>query len=173
MSILLIGIDGAVGEALVRKLVQQGDEVRVLEGAADAVSWRELGAHIASGDMWDADLIERAGQDVRTIVVGPEHRENPEELTAAVVEGGRLVTADMRVVVYGTRVADEILTILRASSLDYIALHTGPARRRAVAPEAVAEALDAADDLAGSVRLELDLGEPASWTALKLGPPSP
>lgn len=171
MSILLIGTDGAVGEALVRRLVQQGDEVRVLEGAADSVSWGALGAYIASGDMWDADLIERAAQDVRTIILGPGHREDPEELTAAVVDGGRLVTAGMRVVVYAARVPEGILTILRESGLDYVALHTGGARRRAVPPEALAEALDAADDLAGSLRLELDLTEPASWAALRLDAP--
>lgn len=176
MSILLIGIDDAVGDPLVRRLVEQDDEVRVLARDGDSGGWAQEGTHIASGEIWDADLVERAAQSVRTIVVGPEHGEDAVELTTAVVEGGALAGAGMRIVVYGPQVTRPVLAVLRATSLEYIVLHTGPrrlmSRHASLAPEAVAEAIDAADDVAGKVRLELDLTQASSWTALKLTHPA-
>ena len=63
MSILLIGLSEELTEELVKRLIHEGDEVRVLEDSNDnAESWRRLGAHIAHGPIWDADLIERAAQ---------------------------------------------------------------------------------------------------------------
>ncbi len=69
------------------------------EPAADR--WRSLGAHVASGPQWDADLVERAAQNVRTIVVGDRHDRDPTELMEALVEGGCLASPDMRLVVVG------------------------------------------------------------------------
>ena len=174
MSILLVGLDEDLVPPLIRRLIDQGDEVRVLE-TGDRVGdrWRSLGAHVASGSLWDADLIERAAQNVRTIVVGDRHDREPTELMDALVEGGVLASPDMRVVVVGD-VAPQALASLRASKLEYVIL--GSMRRRGllgrrarVPPERLAEAVDAADDLAGGPRLELNLGDASAWRELKLG----
>ncbi len=176
MAVLLIGIGEELGSILVRRLVEQDDEVRVLEERSDlAARWRALGAHVASGPEWDADLIERAAQNVRTIVVGPEHRRTPATLMDAVITGGGHAAPGMRLVVFGPEVDARAADVLRASVLDYIVLKV-PARRALgrkskVTVDALAEAIDAADDLAGSPRLELDLSEPRAWAELQLGPP--
>jgi len=177
LSILLIGLDEEVMPTLIGRLTAQGDEVRVLE-ADDAASdrWRSLGAHIASGPQWDADLIERAAQNVRTIVVGEHHDRDPGELMDALVEGGGFASSAMRLVVVG-ELKPRASSTLRNSKLEYVIL--GPiegrglfGRRPKLTPEKLAEAVDAADDLAGSPRLELDLGDEGAWRELKLDPPS-
>ena len=173
MSILLVGLAEDLMPPLIRRLTEQGDEVRVLE--ADAIAsdrWRSLGAHVASGPQWDADLIERAAQNVRTIAVGDRHDRDPTELMEALVEGGELASRDMRLVVVGD-VLPRALSVLRDSKLAYVILGP-PARRRllgrrpSLPPERLAEAVDAADDLAGEPRLELDLGDERAWRELKL-----
>ena len=173
MSILLIGLDQELMPGLIRRLIEQGDEVRVLD-AAERLSdrWRSLGAHVASGPQWDADLIERAAQNVRTIVVGDQHDREPAELMEALVEGGVLASPDMRLVVVGD-VAPKALASLRDSKLEYVIL--GSVERRGllgrkvrVPPERLAEVVDAADDLAGDPRLELDLGDESAWRKLNL-----
>ncbi|MGH2774693.1 MAG: hypothetical protein ACRDJT_04570 [Actinomycetota bacterium] len=177
MSILLIGLDEDVMPALIGRLTAQGDEVRVLE-ADEAASdrWRSLGAHIASGPQWDADLIERAAQNVRTIVVGEHHDRDPVEVMEALVEGGGFASPEMRLVVVGEP-QPRALDALRESKLDYVVLGSVVRRAllgksRALSPERLAEAVDAADDLAGSPRLVLDLRYEHAWRELKLGPPS-
>jgi len=177
LSILLIGLDEDVMPALIGRLTAQGDEIRVLE-ADEAASdrWRSLGAHIASGPQWDADLIERAAQNVRTIVIGEHHDRDPVELMDALVEGGGLASREMRLVVVGPA-QPRALSALRESKLEYVIL--GSVERRGVfgrkpklTPEQLAEAVDAADDLVGSPRLELDMGHEQAWRELKLDPPA-
>lgn len=174
MSILLIGLSEELTEALVGRLINEGDEVRVLEDSDDhAESWRMLGAHIAQGNIWDADLIERAAQNVRTIVVGDHHTHDPTELMDEVVTGGGFATKDMRIVLVGQDLEGPALRRLRESPLAYVALGVATrrslfGRRRAPAPATLAEAIDAADDLAGEPRLELDLGDEQAWAELKL-----
>ena len=176
MSILLIGLDKDVMPALISRLTAQGDEVRVLEadeGASDR--WRSLGAHIATGPQWDADLIERAAQNVRTIVVGEHHDRDPVELMDALVEGGGFASGEMRLVVVG-ELPPRALSALRGSKLEYVILGSTMrrgllGRKPTVIPEQLAEAVDAADDLAGSPRLELNLSHERSWRELKLDPP--
>ncbi len=47
MSILLLSIHGEVGEALVKRLVDEADEVGVIEDDARAASlWKGLGAFV-------------------------------------------------------------------------------------------------------------------------------
>ena len=177
MSILLIGLDEDVMPALIGRLTAQGDEVRVLEVAeATSERWRSLGAHIASGPQWDADLIERAAQNVRTIVVGENHDRDPVELMDALVEGGGFASREMRLVVVG-ELQPRPLSALRESKLEYVILGSVVrrgllGRRPKLAPEQLAEAVDAADDLAGHPRLELHLGDDRAWRELKLEPPS-
>ncbi|MGH2749957.1 MAG: hypothetical protein ACRDK3_03665 [Actinomycetota bacterium] len=173
MSILLIGLDEDLMPVLIRRLMNEGDEVRVLDADAEATDcWRALGAHIASGPLWDADLIERAAQNVRTIVVGERHTQEPAELMEALVEGGGFASRAMRLVFVGDPGSQE-LDVLRASKLDYVVL--GSVRRRrllargsALTLERLAEAIDAADDLAGHPRLELDLSDELAWRELRL-----
>ncbi len=174
MSILLIGLHEELTGALVARLVGEGDEVRVLEDSTESgESWRILGAHIAQGPMWDADLIERAAQNVRTIVVGEHHDHDPVELMDAVVTGGGFASKEMRIVLVGDDLEAPAIGRLRESPLAYVALGAGTrrsllGRRRLPAPDILAEVIDAADDLAGEVRLELDLGDEQSWSELKL-----
>jgi hypothetical protein len=173
VSILLVGLDEDLMPALIRRLTEQGDEVRALE-YDDAASdrWRSLGAHVASGPQWDADLIERAAQNVRTIAVGARHDRDPAELMDALVEGGALASPGMRLVVVG-RLQPQALAALRGSTLEYVILEGVErrgllGRRTRLSPEKLAEAVDAADDLAGKPRLELDLTDERAWAELKL-----
>ena len=171
MAVLLIGIDEELGTALVRRLRDQDDEVRVLEESrAASEHWRALGAHVASGPEWDADLIERAAQNVRTIVVGPAHRRAPSTLIDAVITGGGYAAPGMRLVVFGPEIDERVREALRSSVLDYVILKTSGrgilGRRSKVAPDVLAEAIDAADDVAGSPRLELDLSDPRALEEL-------
>jgi hypothetical protein len=178
VSILLIGLSEELTEELVKRLVNEGDEVRVLEDSDDnAESWRMLGAHIAHGPRWDADLIERAAQNVRTIVVGEHHIHDPTELMDEVVTGGGFASKDMRIVLVGDDLEVPGLRRLRESSLAYVAMGVATkrsllGRRRVPEPATLAEAIDAADDLAGEPRLELDLGDEQAWSELKLTAPN-
>ena len=176
MAVLLIGVGESLGEILINRLLSQGDEVRVLEEKpSTAARWKSLGAHVASGPEWDADLVERAAQNVRTIVVGPAHHRTPSTLMDAVITGGGYATPGMRIVVFGHELVDSVAEALRASVLDYVVLKA-PARgllgrRSKVSAEALAEAIDAADDLAGNPRLELDLSDASAWDELQVGRP--
>jgi hypothetical protein len=173
MSILLVALDEDLMPALIHRLTGQGDEVRVIEAEQSASDrWRSLGAHVASGPQWDADLVERAAQNVRTIVVGDRHDRDHTELMEALVEGGGLASSDMRLVVVGD-VLPPALSALRGSKLEYVILGSVVrrgllGRKLRVPPERLAEAVDAADDLAGHPRLELDLGDASAWRELKL-----
>jgi hypothetical protein len=57
-----------------------------------------------------------------------------------------------------------------ASGLSYVLLEYGARRRRRYVLSAtdIAVAVDAADDLEGKVRLDLDLIEASSWEALRI-----
>jgi len=168
VSILLIRANGRIGETLARRLVAQGDEVRVIEPAQELVeAWQELGVKVAPGRDDDTDLMERAALNVRTVVViedeaGPLREVIEHVLTGIGAAGvGRLIVC--------ARNPDEmVMKAVRSSGLDYVALSVGGGllSRRRVSIEDVAAAIDAADDLAGSPRLELDLTETASWAAL-------
>lgn len=165
MSVLLIGAEGDVGESVVTRLVEQGDEVRVIEpdpGAAGG--WRSLGAYVAAGSPDDADLVERAAQDVRTIVVLSDV-----ELDA-VIRGARAARVGRLVVCTASGERHD----LDASDVEYVVLIVPKARfgrRTAVSPAALAEAIDAADDLAGRPRMLVDLGDASGWARLGLDAP--
>jgi hypothetical protein len=69
------------------------------------------------------------------------------------------------------------LSTLRESKLEYILLGSVVRRgllgrrRASLTPEQLAAAVDAADDLSGGPRLELNLDDERAWRALKLPPP--
>ena len=173
MSVLLMGLDDDFGPVLVRKLVGEGDTVGVIDTNEDrAMRWRQLGAHVAKGSPEDADLIERAAQHARSIVVVEPTEIDPTAVVAAVVQGARLVPGEAPRIVYVGENASAH-GILTSSGLDHVILRRG--RRRGLSlrsskPSAaeLAEAVNAADDLAGAPALVLDLATPRAWAALGL-----
>ena len=175
MAVLLVGPHQDVAGRLIQRLIGQGDDARVIEpdGAA-AEGWRSLGAHVAVAAEWDADLIERAATGARTIVLF-EGEMLSEELIEETLQGAGFAGADRIVMVTGS-LSEQARSLLEGSSLSYVVLQTGIRRlglikrRPAVEPSRVAEAVDAADDLAGDPRLILDLGDVEAWRALRLEP---
>ena len=168
MSILLVNGTSALGEAIARRLLSQDDEVRVIAEEADSSVLREMGVHLARGEWWDADLVERAAQNVRTIVY-LDPQTGPLD---GVLDGARAAGVE-RLVLCGV-IPREVRELMRSLPYDHVMLETGRKRGflRSVLPAgAVAEAVDAADDLAGNPRLELDLTKDESWTELKLEAP--
>ena len=138
-----------------------------------------MGAHVARGEAQDVDFIERAAQNVRTIVVLQEAGAELSELVAAAAHGGRLASAEMRLVVCLGNEEPTVQEIVQRSGLDYVLLRIGTSaarfmpfvgRKRGRVP-ALVEAIDAADDLAGNPRLDLDLTTTEGWRALGLDPP--
>lgn len=160
MSVVVIGGDAELTEAVVERLIAQDDTVGVITETARP-RLKELGGHIALGPLDDADLIERAGQHARTLVVlDPE-----EPVVRAAVDAGRMLGGDdVRIVVCGRRVGRDVAAIVAASGLQYVLLRTG----RRTAPQRIAEAIDAADDRAGELALDLDLNDERAWAALGL-----
>lgn len=173
MAVLLVGPPPGLGVALIERLLGQGDEVRVLErDAATVERWKAAGAHVATGTEWDADLIARAATDARTIVMFAEGS-GEEALLSEVLAGARLSAVE-RLVLVGPRLAPETLARVGSSGLDHVVLLTarrGVLPRRPPGNERVAEAIDAADDMAGRPRLVLDLTREPGWRALRLDPP--
>lgn len=155
MSVLLVRPPGQLGPAVIDRLLSQGDVVRVIEGDASAAArWKRLGAFVARGSEGDSDLVERAAQDVRTVVVFEDAQASIE----AILEGAELAGVG-RLVLCTPKPSEPALGLVRTSRLDYVVLRTarpGP-WRRAQQPGSTAEAIDAADDLGGHPRLEVDL----------------
>ncbi len=163
----MLGASGELGAAVVNRLLEAGDEVGVVEPSPErSETWRRAGAHVARGSARDADLIERASQNARTLVV----LDVDQEILRAAVEGARLAGVE-RIVVTGTRTLPESTALLRSSGLDYVVLETGRRLLGAAAPANVARAVDAADDLPGRPRLELLLRTAEAWRELRLDPP--
>ena len=175
MAVLLVGPREEVAGALIERLVEQGDDARVIERDGTAAEgWRSLGAHVAVASDWDADLIERAATGARTIVLF-EGEDRSEELVEEVLRGAGFAGAD-RIVMVTTSLTEPTRSLLVKSSLTYVVLQTGfrkrglISRRPTLEPSRIAEAIDAADDLSGDPRLILDLGEAEAWHALRLAP---
>ena len=174
MSVLIIG-DELIVRATIERLVAEGDEVRVVESDPRAgEEWRALGAHVAKGAALDADLIERSAQNCRSIVLVDDGRIGAESVEE-VFEGAALAGVERTIVC--TLLGAGIENALRGRSGKYVLLMAGGKRgllRKAgwvVPSKDLARAIDAADDLGGEVRLELDLSEQAAWRALGLDPP--
>ena len=175
MAVLLVGPREDVAEALIERLIEQGDDARVIErdGAA-AQGWRSLGAHVAVATDWDADLIERAATGARTIVLF-ESEGRSDELVEETLRGAGFAGAD-RIVLVTSSLGGSTRSLLEKSSLSFVVLQTGVRRRGLInrratlEPSRMAEAIDAADDLAGDPRLILDLGVAEAWQTLNLPP---
>ena len=149
---------GEVEPAVARRLLQQGDEVRVVVvDAAEKPAWVAMGTHVAIGDPTDDDLIERAGQSARTLVLFDAHASDPATVTAATKAAA---AADIeRLILCAPDLSAEVLALVEGSQASYVALTYG--RRlsfRGRAPvDVTAEAVDAADDMSGHPRLSVDL----------------
>lgn len=178
MSVLLIGTPRR-GAPLIERLVRQGDQVRVIEDDPSlARAWSGLGAHVAKGRGADADLVERAASGVRTVVVVQRIGEHLHEVLEAVVAAARLAAQRPRVVVCAADLDAANAELVARSGLEHVILRTGATRRRLlprsverIDVDKIAEAIDAADDLGGDVRLDLDLTSAPGWRMLGLEPP--
>ena len=158
MAILVLTGGTELDAYVVERLIAQGDEVRVVEATgARREEWRALGAFLAVGETDDADLIERAAQNVRTVVL-LDARLSAEVLDT-VLEAAPKAGVD-RVVVCASVIEDHVRVAVAASEMSHVLIQAGRPgllRRRASSPELVAEAVDAADDLSGAPRMDLDL----------------
>lgn len=158
MSVLLLGIGPELAPVLIRRLLEEGDQVRaILPAGSDPAPFS--GAHVATGDPGDDDLVERAAQGARSVVLG---RGVDVPLEAA-ARGGvdRVILLD----------GDVASAPDGMSCVALVTSRRGFGRRRGPAPAAVAEAVNAADDLAGEPRLVADLTTDDGWRALGLDPP--
>lgn len=160
MSVLLIDPPAGVGEPTVRHLVGEGDEVRVLVRAKDqAATWKAVGAYVAAGDLSDEDLVERACQNVRTIVVF-------EQPAPPLLAGARAAGVGRVISVTGSAIGP-------IEDLEHVGLVVGRGRwwaRSGCSDEDVALAISAADDVAIVPHGPVDLTEPRGWVSLKLEP---
>ena len=165
MSVLIVALEPELARTLTRRLVGQGDEVRVIAQDHEAEAQRNLGAHVARGAHLDADLVERAAQNVRSIVVGPVEAEVMSEILA----GARLAHVE-RIIVGTPRPLGRALDLLRDAPIQYVVLDYRKkrafSRRSWHSDELVALLIDAADDLAGEPRLELDLDASSTFETL-------
>ena len=174
MSVLLLGLSEDLASVLAERLLGQQDEVRTVVATTDAAErWKRRSVHAAVGPFDDADLVERAALNVRTAVVG-EHLEPPTTETTVALADGLGAAGVERVVVVGAKVDEWLVHDLKEGRAQYVILRL-PRRSRLGRPRlpvgSVAEAIDAADDLAGEVRLDLDLADPHAWATL--GVPAP
>ena len=159
MSLVLVGPNGSLGDAVFNRLSGQGDGIRVIvaDDAAGA-EWKRRGAFVAVAEEWDADLIERASYEARTIIVFPQPDREEVELLEEVVTGAGVTSVDRVIVIrseasvpqplVGARVGHVVLGVGKRSVLR---------RSKPVADDLVARAVDAADDLDGKPLLAIDL----------------
>ena len=170
MSVLMVAPDDVNGPAVVNLLVSEGDDVgAIVPDATMGERWKAMGAYVAVGSPDDADLIERAAQHARTIVLF-----NPvESIVRAAIQGARLASSSPARIVLCGQGGETSIGTLEGSGLEYVVLQI-PVKRRGLRrspppePERVAEAVNAADDLAGELRLVLDLTRDEAWNALGL-----
>jgi hypothetical protein len=154
VSILILVGEPGLDEAIVARLLAHGDEVRVLSDG-ERSTWIELGAFVAQGGADDPDLIERAAQNARTLVA------TGEKVSAALLDSALPAAAAAgidRFVACARRIEADVVAVVERSGLGYVLLSTGQGfLRRTADPDLVAEAVSAADDLAGTPRLRIDL----------------
>lgn len=170
-----MGLEDEVTEVLAMRLIAQDDEVRLVLGDASGRDrWQGLGIHVAVGDVTDDDFMWRACTNVRTIVAGDAPPLEDPTVRAALAPIVAKTDAD-RLVVVGPPDDDELARSAPSSGLSHVVLRFRKrsllGRTRPPEPDQLAAAIDAADDLAGEPRLDLDLSQAASWAELRLAPP--
>ena len=170
MSLVLVGPSGSLGEAVFDRLIDQGDAIRIIVAAeSEGAEWKRRGAFIAVANEWDADLIERASYEARTIVVFPQPDRDETELLEEVVTGAGVTSVDRVIVIRSEASVPEPLIGAR---VDHIVLATGKRslfrRSKPVEDDLIARAVDAADDLDGKPRVVIDLMTQRGRSALNL-----
>lgn len=128
-----------------------------------------MGAHPATGDHSDADLVERAAQNCRSIVLLGARATEPETV-AAVAEGGIAAGTDRLILCRGSY-RERLPDVAAAWPRSYVVLEQVAGRWPRVqkaSAEKVAEAVDAADDIAGEPRFSVNLNDPADLAKLRL-----
>jgi CheY-like chemotaxis protein len=161
VSVLVVEPDDTNGSAVVRLLISEGDDVGVIVADPGArEKWKAMGAHVAVGLADDPDLIERAAQHARSIVLF----DAPQDVVDAVIEGARMASSSPARILYCATAERHVRSGLEESKLEFVIIaipweSVGLRRRKrqTVEPRAVAEAVSAADDLAEERRLVLDL----------------
>ena len=176
MSILLVGLPETFAVMLARRLLAEQDEVRLLlPEDADPEPWKKLGVFVASGDPTDADLVERAATNVRTLVLGEGVAELSEEGLGGLIGGARQAGVG-RFVVCQRQPSSGLVEMFKAAGVEFVVMATakkplvGKGKTR-IPISKLSEAIDAADDIAGRIQAELDLTIPKAWKVLKLDPP--
>jgi len=176
MSLLLVGMPQTLAATLVRRLVAEQDEVRLLlSDGSDPEPWKRLGAYVATGDHGDADLIERAAADARTLVLGEEVAALTAEERDAILTGARRAAVG-RIVVCQSQPREELVGALRGAGFEFVVLATAKKSllgkpRTKIPISKLSEAIDAADDIAEPLQAELNLTIPKAWKVLKVPPP--
>lgn len=174
VAVMLIRANGAIGEALVKRLVAQGDQVRVIELFPEVVeAWQEEGAYVVRGDPGDPTLVAEAAHGARTIVVLDDEAGDVQDIIDSVLEGAAQAQVS-RIVLFGWNPAPAAIDAITSSGRDHIVLIAGRKKLlgKNLSTQVIAEAIDAADDLAGEPRLVLDLRERPSWAALRVAMPT-
>ncbi|MFP5351994.1 MAG: NAD(P)H-binding protein [Actinomycetota bacterium] len=160
MSVLMVVGRGEAEPAVARRLLGQGDEVRVVvTDASEKPAWVSLGVHVAVGDPTDDDLIERAGQSARTLVLFDGHANDPATVGAATKAAS--AAGIERLILCAPDVSSEIRRQVEETQKSYVLLSYG--RRLSLkgraSVEVISEAVDAADDMSGDPRVAVDLRE--------------
>ena len=141
----------------------------IVGGDAASVGWKERGAFVAVAMEWDADLIERASYEARTIVVFPQPDRDETELLEEIVTGAGVTSVDRVIVI---RSEAGIPPPLVSARVDHVVLATGKRsllrRAKPVEDDLIARAVDAADDLDGKPRLVVDLTTDSGRAGLDL-----
>jgi hypothetical protein len=170
VSIVLVGPTGPLGDTVFDRLNEQGDAIRVIvEDETSGAKWKQRGAFVAVAKEWDADLIERASYEARTIVVFPQETRDESELLEEVATGAGVTSVDRVIVI---RSEASVLKPLVGARVDHVVLGTGKRsllrRGKPVDDDVIARAVDAADDLDGKPRLVVDLTKASGIRALGL-----
>lgn len=169
MSVVLIGPSGSLGRAVLSRLMDQGDDIRVIEDdPAAAQDWKAMGAHVALAREWDADLIERACFGARTMVIF-ERKNNDDELLSEALRAREPTGVDRLILV---RPKPTTPAALARADTDHVVLGTGGGgilkRKSSASDDLVADAVNAADDIEGHPRLVVDLTNPIDLQKLGL-----
>src|SRR5208282_70393 len=99
--ILVTGASGFVGSAVAKCLINAGYDVRAfVRPTSSRVNLAEPKLEIVTGDLLDADSIERAMKDIRYVFhVAADYRlwaRNPDDIVRTNVEGTRLLMTAAR-----------------------------------------------------------------------------
>lgn len=168
MSVVLVWPPPSLGRALVTTLLKEGDEVRVIVPPTEGDDYRALGAYVATGDPFDPDLVERACQGARTIVFADTGGSFSGTFEPA-LEGARRAGVG-RAIVSTARPNRRVSEVLANDPGDYVHLLSARGVFRKTSDEALAAAVNAADDLSGVPRTIVDLSTEEGWRALGLEP---